>query len=131
MTANRFTISCLLLLTAACSSSLKEYRKAEDALDAGREYIHACLEGDFSKAVFYTTGDTAAKASLKTTEELYRQKDKEGRQQYRNASININEIKELNDSTATIQYSNSVDKETHILRVVKKSGDWKVDLSKY
>lgn len=123
----------LFLLSAACfacNPKQQEYRKAEDALDAGREYIQSCLTGDFGKAAFYTTGDEANTRLLKQTEDIYRSKDKEGRQQFRTASININEVKELNDSSTLIQYSNSFDKEIHKLVVVKRNNDWKVDLTK-
>lgn len=119
-----------LLFFTACGPAQQEYRKAEDALDAGREYIQSCLKGDFSRAAFYTMDDAANATILKATEEQYRQLDKEGRQQLRNASINISEIKELNDSTTAVQYSNSSDQEPHRLMVVRRNNDWKVDLAK-
>lgn len=114
----------------ACNPKEQEYRKAEDALDAGREYIQSCLTGDFSKAAYYTVGDEINLRLVKQTEDVYRQKDKEGRQQFRNASINIHEITVLTDSTTFIQYSNSFDKEPHRLTVVKRDNNWQVDLSK-
>lgn len=114
----------------SCNTKREEYRKAEDALDAGREYIQSCLAGDFNKAAFYTVADEPNTRLVKETETAYRTKDKEGRQQFRNASINISEVKELNDSCTTIQYSNSFDKEMHKLVVVKRNNDWKVDLTK-
>lgn len=119
-----------ILLFIACNPRQQEYRRAEDALDAGREYIQACLKGDFSRAAFYTTGDASNTTILQSTEEQYRRLDKEGRQQLRNASINISEVQELNDSTTAVQYSNSSDKEPHRLMVVKRKNDWQVDLSK-
>lgn len=118
----------LFILFAACTAQQQEYRKAEDALDAGREYINATLQGDFSKAAFYTLADEKNKQLLLLTEKNYREKDKEGRQQFRTASINIAEIKELTDSTTAIHYSNSFDKEAHILQVVKRNQTWLVDL---
>ena len=41
-------IGLLLLLIAACSSPTKNFTPAENGLDAGREFIDACLKGDFS-----------------------------------------------------------------------------------
>lgn len=118
----------ILILLVACTGTQPEYRKAEDALDAGREYINATLQGDFSRAAFYTVSDEKNKQLLLLTEKIYREKDKEGRQQFRTASINIAEVKELTDSTTTIQYSNSFDKEAHVLQVVKRNQTWLVDL---
>jgi len=118
----------ILILLAACTNKQPEYRKAEDALDAGREYINATLQGDFSRAAFYTVTNEKNKQLLLLTEKTYREKDKEGRQQYRTASINIAEVKELTDSTTAIHYSNSFDKEPHILQVIKRNQTWLVDL---
>lgn len=120
----------ILIFLAACTDKQPEYRKAEDALDAGREYINATLQGDFSRAAFYTVTDEKNKQLLLLTEKTYREKDKEGRQQFRTASINIAEVKELTDSTAVIHYSNSFDKEAHILQVVKRNQAWLVDLGR-
>ena len=121
-------ITAILLI--ACNGKEQNYRKAEDALDAGREYINACLQGDFSKAAFYTLSNNKNKAILKDLEKIYREKDKEGRQQFRTASININEVKELTDSSTQIIYSNSFDKQPHTLYVLKQKNTWLVDVSK-
>ena len=124
----------LLLLTlitlTACSGKHQEYRKAEDALDAGREYINACLQGDFARAAFYAVPDEKNESLLKNIEKSYRERDKEGRQQLRTASINISEVKELTDSSTDIHYNNSSDKEPHILHIIKRNGEWLVDLGK-
>ncbi len=119
-----------ILLLMACGGKQQDYRKAEDALDAGREYINACLQGDFSKAAFYAVHDEKNDRIIKETEKVYREKDKEGRQQFRTASINISEVKELTDSSAEIHYNNSFDKQPHTILVVKRNDTWLVDLGK-
>ena len=121
-------ITAILLIS--CSGKDQYYRKADDALDAGREYINACLQGDFSKAAFYTLPNDKNKAVLKELEKNYREKDKEGRQQFRTASININEVKELTDSSTLIMFSNSFDKQPHTLYVLKQNNTWLVDVNK-
>ena len=121
-------ITAILLIS--CSGKDQNYRKADDALDAGREYINACLQGDFSKAAFYTLPNDKNKAVLKELEKNYREKDKEGRQQFRTASININEVKELTDSSTLIMFSNSFDKQPHTLYVLKQNNTWLVDVNK-
>jgi len=118
------------ILLMACGGKQQDYRKADDALDAGREYINACLQGDFSKAAYYTVPDEKNNQVIKETEKVYREKDKEGRQQFRTASINISEVKDLTDSSTEIHYNNSFDKQPHTIRVVKRNDTWLVDLGK-
>ena len=125
----RFVLIVMVLLSA-CNGKQQDYRKAEDALDAGREYINACLLGDFLKASFYSVVNDKNTELLKELEKSYRLKDKEGRQQFRTASINISEVKDLNDSITEIHYSNSFDKQPHTLQVLKQNNNWLVDLSK-
>ncbi len=120
----------IAILLASCSGKQQDYRKADDALDAGREYINALLQGDFSKAAFYTLPDEKNQSILKELEKSYREKDKEGRQQLRTASININEVKEITANSTQIYYSNSFDKEPHILSVIRQKDTWLVDLGK-
>lgn len=126
----RLTGLVFLILSSCSGSKEPSYHPAEDALDAGREYVNACLQGDFSRAAFYTVADENNRQSLNLTESTYREKDKEGRQQFRNASINIHEVKELTDSTAEIHYSHSFDTTAHNLLVVKKAKGWLVDLGR-
>jgi hypothetical protein len=54
--------------------------------------------------------------------------DKEGRNQFRQASIQINEVKSLNDQTTVIYYQNSFDKTPRWIKVIYTSKGWKVDL---
>jgi hypothetical protein len=116
-----------LLLLVACAKQ-QGYHKADNALDAGREYIGACLMGDFAKAAFYMEPGKANEEHLKETEQDYRQKDKEGRQQYRAASIHINEVSEISADTTVIHYSNSFDNKPEVLRVIRqKDQSWLVD----
>jgi hypothetical protein len=123
-------IPLLFLFSSACGGKEKSYAKATDALDAGREYIGACMEGDFKKAAFYMVDDAKNKEKLDGIEKSYREKDKEGRQNLRTASITINEVKNLPDSSTEIKYNNSFDKQPHTVTVINKSGNWLVDLGK-
>ena len=120
---------CFTILFFACTNKQTEYQNAENALDAGREYIQSCLQGDFSKAKFYLFPNEKNIRMLKEIEEVYRQKDKEGRQQLRLASININEVKENGQTTSSIMYSNSFDKIPHTIYVLKQNNRWLVDIS--
>ena len=123
-------LACLTLLLISCGGKQQDYRKAEDALDAGREFINSRLEGDYSKAAFYLLTDEKNTGLLNEMEKAYREKGREGRQQLRTASINISEIKELNDSITFIYYHNSFDKLADTLQVIKRNDNWLVDLTK-
>lgn len=124
-----FTIlmSWLVLGFYACSSPAKNYLPAENGLDAGREFIDACLKGDFGKASFYMIADEKNKALLLQVEANYREKDKEGRQELRMASINIKEVTEPNDSTVIIFHSTSLDTSKQQTIVLRKGSLWQVD----
>lgn len=120
----------MLLLLVACSSPAKNFTPAENGLDAGREFIDACLKGDFSRAAFYMVDDEKNKQLLLNVEAAYREKDKEGRQELRLASINIKEVSEPNDSTVLLYHSNSLDTSSKQTIIVKRNNIWLVDFKK-
>jgi len=119
------TISIFLLAT--CATKTTDYKKAENAFDAGREFIDAGFKGDFTKATFFMLPNKANKQLLGTLETQYRSKDKEGRQQARTASINIIQVDDIDSITTIIQYSSSFEKLTKKIKVVKKEANWLVD----
>lgn len=125
----RKILAILAILFTSCNNQEPYYPPAENALDAGREFIDACLKGDFSKAASYTLPGEQHAAYLKNTEAQYRTLDKEGRQQLRQASINIREINDVNENTSIIHYSNSFDKIPHTIKAVRQNGKWLVDLT--
>ncbi len=119
-----------LILFLSCNPKKDGYRKAEDALDAGREFINAQLQGDFAKASFYLVSDPLNKTLLDNREKSYRERDREGRQQWRTASINILEVKQVNDTMACMFFQNSFDKVADTLCIVKRTDTWLVDISR-
>jgi hypothetical protein len=51
--------SLCIVATLSCNSSAGGgYKKAEDAQDAGTQFIRASLDGDYDKAAFYLLKDT-------------------------------------------------------------------------
>ncbi len=50
-------VSCFLVFIMACNAG-KTFNKAEDAQDAGRQFIRASLDGDYEKARFYLLSDS-------------------------------------------------------------------------
>ncbi len=115
------------MLLAACHAG-KTFDKAEDAQDAGRQFIRASLDGDYEKAKFYMLQDSVNQLLITKWQAGFDQLDRGTRQQYREASILPISINKLNDSLTTYTYSNSFRKDTTTVRIVRVNGDWLVDL---
>ncbi|MFY8003840.1 MAG: hypothetical protein ACOVNR_03325 [Chitinophagaceae bacterium] len=115
------------LLFLACSN--EEWNVAESGLDAGREFIDACLKGNFEKAEFYMLASVENEKALDAIEKKYRNQNRDGRNEYRNASINILAVKELNVNEWEIEFQNSYDKKPGKLKAVKQAEKWLVNLS--
>ena len=116
-----------LLLLAACGGP-HSYKKAEDAQDAGREFIRASLDGDYEKASFYLYSDTTNQMLLDKWKKDYDKLDHEEQKKYRDADIRVINLGAINDSITTYTYANTYKKDTTTIRVVRVKGDWLVDL---
>ena len=128
MKLNHFLTGISLML-ASCSTTSAPMVPAENGLDAGREFIDACLKGDFERASFYMLDSKENKAILENIEKEYREKDKEGRQELRTASINIKEVSEPNDSTVLMYHSTSLDTTGKKTIIIKQNNHWLVNLN--
>jgi hypothetical protein len=53
----RITILAIVFILVACNSD-NAYKKAENAQDAGREFIRASLDGNYEKAEYYLLQDS-------------------------------------------------------------------------
>ena len=112
----------------ACTNS-GNYIKAEDAQDAGREFIRASLDGDLKKAKFYLLKDSANLYLLeKWKTDLYDKFNSEERRSYREASILPVRITNENDSTVLYVFTNSYKKDTTSIKVIRHKNEWLVDL---
>lgn len=120
-----FTIGVLVL--AACNDP-HSFKKAENALDAGREFIRASLDGNYEKASFYLYPDSTNKLLFAKWKQDYDHLSQDEQQRYRDASIRVVHINPLNDSATDFTYFNSYKKDTTTIRIVKIKGDWLVDL---
>ncbi len=128
MKLNHFLIGISFMLVS-CSTASAPLDPAENGLDAGREFIDACLKGDFERASFYMLDTKENKAILDNIEKEYREKDKEGRQELRTASINIKEVSEPNDSTVLMYHSTSLDTTGKKTIIIKQNNRWLVNLN--
>ncbi len=117
----------LALAFFACSGGNNDYPRADNAFDAGREFIDGCLKGDFKRASFYMLDDGENNKDLQQIKAIYQQKTQEQKQNYYGASIIVNEDAAVSDSVHVINYMNSFDKIARKVKVVLQSGGWKVD----
>src|SRR5688500_15753292 len=123
----RFSYILLIFITACTAGG--GYEKAENAQDAGREFIRATLDGDHQKARFYLLQDTTNLLLIEKQQQNYNRLNMEEKRQHREANIHPSTIKKLNDTTTTYQYYNSYNpKDTTTITIVKSNGDWLVDL---
>ncbi|MCX6203546.1 MAG: hypothetical protein NTY43_04540 [Bacteroidetes bacterium] len=117
---------CMGLL-AACNSQ-PNVDLADNALDGGRYFIENCMQGDFKKAKNYLVESPQNEAIFDTLSAHYYLLDKEGRQQLRQASIQINEVSSIDATHSIIDYQNSFDKIPMKMSVIATPKGWKVDL---
>jgi hypothetical protein len=130
---NYFIFLFLSFFIAACTGNDQQNKKAENDIDAARNFIRATMDGDYGKARTFMLVDSLNTQYLDVHERNYNERmkpdDKIG---YRDASINIHEIKNINDSVSVIYYSNSYfKKDTHQLKVIRLKDEWLVDLKYY
>jgi len=104
------------------------FRKAENAQDAGREFIRASLDGDYEKASFYLYADSTNQLLLGEWKKRYDRMSPEEKQQYKDAEIRPINIQALNDSITYYTYANSYKKDTTTVRIIRLDGAWRVDL---
>jgi len=120
-------ISCFLAFIIACNGG-KTFTPAEDAQDAGRQFIRASLDGDYEKARFYLLNDSVNLLLISKWQQGFDKMDQNTRQQYREANILPINIHAINDSVTTYTFSNSFRKDTTTVHIVRKNVEWLVDL---
>lgn len=119
----------LLFIVAACNNNTdQQNKKAEDDLDAARTFIDAALKGDFNKAKDYSVKDSINLQFLDIRERIYKNLDGREKEEYRNASIHLYDIKKVNDSTTVVIYANSFKNDKDTLKVLRLQGQWLVDV---
>lgn len=114
---------------AACADSKETVPTSENDVDAARNFINAALDGHYDQAREMIVPDSANQAWIDLFKRNYQSRmtmaDKAG---YREASINIHSVLQPNDSNSIVYYSNSYKKQNDSLLVVRRNGQWLVDL---
>ena len=121
-------LAVLTLFVVACSNP-KEYSKAEDAQEAGTQFIRASLDGDYGKAQFFLLKDSTNLILIKQQQINYQQLSNEKQHENREASIRPIEITKENDSVTLYKYYHTSNtKDTTTIRIIRENGEWLVDL---
>lgn len=122
---NKIIIPSLVLLLFSCNHG---YKKAEDAQDAGRQFIRASLDGDYDKALFYMLKDSTNLDIMNGWRGKYEKLSSDEKREYKNADIRPVSIEQQPDSSVNYTFTNSYkQKDTTVLNIVKTNGEWLVD----
>lgn len=113
-----------IVVFAACSNNKV---RPDSAIETGREFIRASLDGDFKTAEALLVNDSENKQLFESYKRFYNKMPQQEKSNYKKASYQINKLDEVNDSTTVINYSNSYMKKPMDIKVVKSNGLWSVD----
>lgn len=126
---NKFLFPVAIVATAIACNDSHTFKKAEDAQDAGREFIRASLDGNYEKASFYLYADSTNKMMFAKWKKDYDAMSPDEQQKYKDADILPFDIRPVNDSFTLYTFANSYKKkDTTTIGIVKVRGDWMVDL---
>ncbi len=114
----------VVLFFIACSH---DGGRPQNALDTGTAFIRASLDGNFADAESLLLKDTQNTELFERYKEFYADLKSEQKEQYKKASYEINKYTEVNDSTATINYSNSYMHKPMDIKIVRVNKVWSVD----
>ncbi|MFZ1799279.1 MAG: hypothetical protein WAU24_05390 [Chitinophagaceae bacterium] len=121
----KYLLIFIACLVCSCDNS-PTYSHAENALDAGREFIDGCLKGDFRQAAFYMKTVEADKAALEVLKKKYYSFSEAERTQLGQASIIILQDSTVNDTLHFLQFRNSYDTTQKIIFVSLNQDAWQV-----
>jgi len=121
------TIIIVALTFLFSCTETENYKKPDDPLEAGRDFIRFALDGNMIKAKTFILDDVANARLFEKIEKKYNDASATEKAAYKDASIIINKAQNINDSTTIINYSNSYKKENNEIKLVKVNGEWWVD----
>ena len=117
---------CLIALFVGCDQGDK-YKKPDDPLEAGRDFIRFALDGNMQQAKTFILNDGTNNRLFDKISKKYDAAPRAEKEAYKNASIRIIRFQKIDDSTAIINYSNSFKKEDNEIKLLKTGGEWWVD----
>lgn len=122
----RLFIAILFTALLSCNAD-KQNKEPESALDAGRAFIRATLDGDFASSEELLLQDSENVQLFNSYRVFYNKLPEEKKKAYQKADYTIEKFTETPDSSVIIRFQNSYMHETDELKVVRNDGKWKVD----
>jgi hypothetical protein len=116
-----------LFLLMACNSD-KQETKSDNDMDAARNFLDAALKGDYKHASVYMLQDSANREYLNVSERSYQNRSPDAKAKLKAASLRFFDTQQVNDSTTITVFDNSYANKKDTLRIVKRNGQWLVDL---
>ncbi len=117
----------LLILCGFAACNQKQAETPDTALDTGREFIRASLNGDFEKASALILSDSQNVQLFDSYIVFYKKLSDDKKKGYKEASYEINKYLDVDDSTTLINYSNSFMNKPMDIKLVRKNKKWAVD----
>jgi hypothetical protein len=115
----------VFLIISSCNS--KTEKRPETAMDTGREFIKSSMMGDFKMAETLIYQDAENLSLFNAFKTFYKRMPEDKKLKYQKATYEINEFKELNDSTTLINYANDYMKKPMEIKLIKVKQVWYVD----
>ena len=123
-------IYVIIIICTAVFACAEKAVRPEDALGTMRSFIRYSLDGKYKEAKTLMLQDSINNFELSELERRYEKNlSASEKNAYKNASIIIHEIDQVNDSIVIINYSNSYKKKQMPVKVIFKEGVWQVDLN--
>jgi hypothetical protein len=120
-----FFIIPISFLLFSCGSD--PVGRPKTAQETGQQFISSSLKGDFKTAEMLLLDEPDNKTLFQTYRRFYDRMSENQKKGYQSASFEIEEWKDLDDSTSTIRYSNDFMHQPTELRLVRKEGQWWID----
>ncbi|MEO6489361.1 MAG: hypothetical protein ABIO04_05410 [Ferruginibacter sp.] len=120
-------LTLVLLCTMLFAACEDKKEKPETALDTGRAFIRASLNGDFKTAETLLLKDTPNMQLFESYKLLFNRLPAEKKKNYKSASYTINKYLDVDDTTTIINYSNSYMNKPMEIKVVRKNKEWSID----
>ena len=120
-----FVLAVSIMLLYSCNNDKNP--RPSTAMDTGREFIRASLDGDFETTENLLLKDTQNLQLFQSYKSMYQRMPAENKKNYKSASYEINKYLDLDDSTTIINYSNSYMNKPMEIKVVKKDKQWCID----
>jgi len=117
--------SLLAIILFACNNETK--KRPETALDTGRAFIRASLDGDFETTQQLLLKDTQNLQLFESYKRYYQRMDAKTKKNYKDASYEINKYLDVDDSTTIINYSNNYMNKPIEIKVVRRDKLWFID----